>query len=310
MKSCVVIYNPNSGRILRKKKLNHFRKLFEKHGYSVKFIGTRYHGHAKELVYHMKTVDLVMSMGGDGTFNECVFGNFQRKNKLVLAHIPVGTTNDVGVMFGYGKNLEKNIELCLTGKIKTIDIPTVNKRPFVYVAGFGKFLNIPYDTPRIEKQKMGYLAYIWNGIKDFFRITKNYHVTYEIDGKEYSGLYSFMIVMNATRIAGMDSFLTDVKLNDDTFEVLFCTYTRMQDIIKVAKLLLTKDVTSVDGIEFYKTNNIKIKFEKHPSKAWCVDGEKLEIRTKTYEIKNTHELELLIPTKNIDKLFVRKKKDK
>ena len=94
----------------------------ERYGYSPTFIGTQYHGHAKEIVSHLGYVDLVISMGGDGTFNEVVYGNIQRKRRLILAHIPVGTTNDVGTMFGYGKDIEENLKLCLSGEVKEIDI--------------------------------------------------------------------------------------------------------------------------------------------------------------------------------------------
>lgn len=167
MKTCVVIYNPNSGHTLRKNRIYRYKDIIERNNYSVTFIGTEYHGHAKEIVSHLGYVDLVISMGGDGTFNEIVCGNMQRKNRLILAHIPVGTTNDVGVMFGYGKDIEKNLEMCLTGEVKGMDICMVNNRPFVYVAGFGKFLNIPYDTPRTLKKKYGHLAYLMSGLKDF-----------------------------------------------------------------------------------------------------------------------------------------------
>ncbi len=148
MKTCVVIYNPNSGHTLEKTKLTKYKKIIEKYGYTPTFIGTQYRGHAKEIVSHLGYVDLVISMGGDGTFNEVVYGNIQRKRRLILAHIPVGTTNDVGTMFGYGKKIEENLKLCLTGEVKDIDIPMVNNRPFVYVCGFGKFMQIPYETPR------------------------------------------------------------------------------------------------------------------------------------------------------------------
>lgn len=306
MKTCIVIYNPNSGHTLKKNKIGIYRELIEKYGYNVTFIGTEYKGHAKEIVSHIGYVDLVMSMGGDGTFNEIVHGNLQRKKRLTLAHIPVGTTNDVGVMFGYGKDIEKNIELCLSGEVKGIDICLVNNRPFVYVAGFGKFLNIPYETPRQLKKKYGHAAYIFYGIKDFFSPTKNYDVTYEIDGKKVSGLYSFMLISSANRIAGINNFYKDVKLDDDTFEVLFCTYTRRFDIVNAVIKLLTSNASEVDGFEFYRTSNIKIHFKKYPKKAWCVDGEKLEIRTKSYEIHNEKNVQILMPKKNIDKLFVNK----
>ena len=194
MKTCVVIYNPNSGHTLRRSNIASYKNLIERHGYRASFIGTEYKGHAKEIVSHIGYVDLVISMGGDGTFNEIVFGNLQRKQRLILAHIPVGTTNDVGVMFGYGHNIEKNIEACLTGVVKGMDICMINNRPFVYVAGFGKFLNIPYETPRKLKKKYGHFAYLVSGLKDFFQVTKNYDVTYEVNGEKIEGLYSFVLI--------------------------------------------------------------------------------------------------------------------
>lgn len=305
MKTCVVIYNPNSGHTLKKNKISHYRSLIESFGYKVTFIGTEYRGHAKEIVSHIGLVDLVMSMGGDGTFNEVIHGNLTRRNRLVVAHIPVGTTNDVGVMFGYGKSIEENIKLCLNGEIKGIDIPLINGRPFVYVAGFGKFLNIPYDTPRDLKKKYGHLAYIMSGLKDFFHVTKNYDVTYEVNGKTVHGLYSFFLISSATRIAGLNNFYKDVRLDDDTFEVLMCTYTRRIDILRSMALLVATDAEHVDGFESYRTSKIKITFNKVPKKAWCIDGEKLEIRTKSYVIENEKNVQVLMPKKNIKKLFVK-----
>ena len=306
MRTCVVIYNPNSGNTIKKRNIKTYKSIIENHGYSVTFIGTEYKGHAKEIVSHIGYVDLVISMGGDGTFNEIVHGNLCRKKRLVLAHIPIGTTNDVGVMFGYGKEKKKNIDLCLKGEIKGMDIPLINGRPFVYVAGFGKFMNIPYDTPRDLKKKYGHLAYMFGGLKDFFSHTKNQLVEYEVNGKKIKGLYSFMLISSATRIAGLNNFYKDVKLDDDSFEVLLCTYTRKIDILRAMAMLIVTDAEHVDGFESYRTNHLKIKFDKYPRNAWCVDGEKLEIRTKTYDIRNEKDIKILIPKTNLNKLFINK----
>lgn len=309
MKTCVVIYNPNSGHTIKRRNIKNYKSIIEKYDYSVTFIGTEYKGHAKEIVSHIGYVDLVISMGGDGTFNEIVHGNLCRKKRLVLAQIPVGTTNDVGVMFGYGKDIEKNIRLCLSGEVRGMDIPLINGRPFVYVAGFGKFMNIPYDTPRDLKKKYGHLAYLFCGVRDFFSRTKNQMIEYEINGDKIKGLYSFMLISSATRIAGLNNFYKDVKLDDDIFEVLFCTYTRKIDILRAMAMLIATDAEHVDGFESYRTNHIKIKFQKYPKNAWCVDGEKLEIRTKTFDIVNEKDIQILMPKTNINKLFVNKKTD-
>lgn len=307
MKSCTIIYNPNSGHVFKTKYLKEYKKILTKNGYNPKFIGTQYSGHAKEIVNHLEPTDLVISMGGDGTFNEVMSGNLERKKPLILAHIPVGTTNDVGVMFGYGKDIKKNLKLLLDGTIKGMDICVINGRPFVYVAGFGKFMQIPYNTPRKLKKKYGYMAYLLEGVKDFFYPTKMYDITYKVNGIEKRGLYSFMLISNANRIAGINNFYKDLKLDDDQFEVLFCNFKRRVDIIKTFTILMTTDIERVSGVEFYKTNHLEIKFADYPKKAWCIDGEKLDRAVLNYEISNVRNVKIMMPKKNIDKIFVNKK---
>lgn len=40
-------------------------------------------------------------------------GNFARKKRLTLCHLPSGTTNDIGAMWGYGKDIVSNLKLAL-----------------------------------------------------------------------------------------------------------------------------------------------------------------------------------------------------
>ncbi|MBR6073347.1 MAG: YegS/Rv2252/BmrU family lipid kinase [Bacilli bacterium] len=305
MKKCIVIYNPTSGHTIKKKLIPRYKALIEKHDYNVQFIATQYKGHAKEIVQHIGYVDLVMSMGGDGTFNEIVYGNSLRKNQLLLAHVPIGTTNDIGRMFGYTDNTDKNIDACLKGEIKTIDIPTINKRPFVYVGGFGKFLSIAYDTTRENKKKYGYLAYVMSGIKDFFTQTKSYEITYTVDGESHKIDASMMMICNATRIAGMNSFFKNVKLDDDLFEVYIVTAKKRLDILRALGLSAFSGPKNVQDVISFRTNNIKLKFKERLKKNWCIDGEKLEINTYTYDIRNTQSIRLMVPKKNVSKLFTK-----
>jgi len=308
MKSCIVIYNPNSGNTLTEQDILICRKYLKDYGYNPKIIPTKYAGHAKELVSHIKAVDVVFSIGGDGTFNEIVTGNLLRKEPLVVCHIPVGSTNDVGKMFGYGKTFEANLKLALDGEIKEIDICQINGRPFVYVAGFGKFVTVAYETPRYMKEKIGYLAYIVEGVKDFFRPIKLHNISYKINGVEKTGYYSFVLVSNANRIAGINNFYKDVKLDDNKFEVLLCNFRRRIDILKTVQLLMTNDINKVSGVEFYKTNEVEMKFADYPKKNWCIDGEKLDRATLDYQINMINNFKILMPTTYNDELFVKSKK--
>ena len=309
MKKCLVVYNPNSGKYNKEVTLPKIEKILNEYDYSVIIEKTKYKGDATSIVANIDKCDLVVSIGGDGTFNEVMTGNFMRKDRIVLCHLPSGTTNDVGAMWGYGKNMLNNLKLALNGKVKRIDICTINDKPFVYSAGFGKFMNIPYETPRELKKRIGHLAYIREGARDFFRKVKLYDITYEVDNEKYRGLFSFALITNANRVAGINNFYKDIKLDDNKFEVLLCNITKLKDIVKTLYFFALYDASKIPGFYFYQTDNIKIKFYSPLKKPLCIDGESFDDMSGSYNIKIDHDVYVLMPSKNVNNLFVNDKKE-
>ncbi len=305
MKKSLIIYNPNSGKYNKKETLPKLKKILEEYNYEVEIKETKYKGEATKITKDYPYCDLLISIGGDGTFNEVMTGNFKRKERLTLCHLPSGTTNDIGAMWGYGKNMVNNLKLALEGEIKRIDVCTINNSPMVYTLGFGKFMNIPYETPRNLKKRLGHMAYIKEGTKDFFRKVKSYDITYEINGEEYRGLFSFAIITNANRVAGINNFYKDIKLNDNKFEVLLCNITRLPDLVKALYFFTKYDASKIPGFYFYKTDNLKIKFNTPIKKALCIDGESFEDLSGKYEIKIDNDVHVLMPRKNINSLFIK-----
>lgn len=310
MKKCVIIYNPISGKKIKNDFFPKFKKILTDYGYEYEIKNTEYKFHAIEIMEKLPIVDLVISIGGDGTFNEVMTGNFKRKERLVITHLPVGSTNDVGKMLGYKANILTNLKLSLEGTVKDMDICVINNRPFIYVAGMGKFTDISYDTPRKVKNKIGYLAYVWEAIKAFFQRTKLYDVEYEVNGEIYRGLFSFVLASSANHIGGIGGFYKDVKLDDDQFEVLMCSLTKRRDILKSFYFLTRYDISKVPGFSFYKTNHLKIKLAEPLKKEWCIDGEMLDDNGKNFDISIMNNVKVLVPNKNIDKLFLNKEKSK
>lgn len=305
MKSCELICNRESGKGIKKKTLNEVINKLTEHGYKTNIYYTEKHGDAKKHVKKLKYTDLVLSIGGDGTFNEIVSGNHQREKKLILSHIPVGTTNDIGHMLGLNKNILKSIDKILDGEIKQVDLGIINNQPFFYVAGFGKFINVPYQTSRKLKKKLGHFAYLINGAKEFFQTTKLYELEYKINGKTYQGLYSLILISNANRIAGFNNIYKNVKLDDNKFEIMFCNITRRKDLVKTLILLVKTGITNVPGIYCHTNDKIEINFKEKVKNNWTIDGEKLKEETKTYTITINKELKMLLPKKNISKLFTK-----
>ena len=308
MKQAVVIMNPHSGKRKNKESVDNtkFLSLFKRHGYEVIYYRTTYPGHITEIVKDLSdSIDLVVSVGGDGTLNEAMVGNFLREKRLVIAHLPYGTTNDVGIMFGFGKNVYKNLQLILSGVVKGVDICTINGHPFIYSAGFGKFMNIPYETSRNLKKRLGKTAYVLEAIRDFFsRKTPMYEITYEVDGEKYHGLYSFVLISSANQIAGIPHFYKNIKLNDDTFEVAFCNLKTKKDIVRSLLYLRLNDITKAPGFYFHKTNHIRIQFHEKLKNSWCLDGELYHSDDNIYDIKIERGIPMVVAEHVVSQMFI------
>ena len=304
MKKCYLIYNPNSGREKSKEIVNDVKKMLEENSYSVIIKYTEYKGHAREIIKLIDDCDLVIAAGGDGTFNEVISGNIERSNKLLISHLPIGTTNDVGTMYGYGKNYLTNLKLLLDGVVKNVDVCLINNRPFIYVAGYGNFMDIPYSTPRNLKRKYGRIGYFIHAIKTMPGKLKFSNIKYKIDGKEYDGRYSFIFITNSTRVAGVDGIYQDVKLDDNKFEVLLCNIKSKAEIIKDLILIKNKDIINLNGFEYFRTDNFEIEFEDALGSSWCLDGEEYSTINNSFKFSVNKDCIILLPKKNIEKLFV------
>ncbi len=306
MKKCTVIINPKSGKGFNAKNLLKFENILHDYDYDARIILTLYRDHARKIVSELDSdIDLVVSVGGDGTFSEVMNGNLEREKQLLLAHLPVGTTNDIGHMYGLGNNLYTNLELILNGVVKNVDIGCINNHAFTYVASFGKFMDVPYKTPQELKKRIGYFAYLIEGFKRCFTRIPKHEITFTLDGVKHKGRYTFILISNANRIAGINNFYNDIKLDDSKFEVMLCSLHKKIDILRAFYTLKTSDISYVSGIEVYKASELILKF-KDKDKAWCVDGEEFNDKKKEYKIILRKDVKMLIPKANIDKLFLAK----
>ncbi len=303
MKKCVIICNTKSGKGIKQAVLDRLLEVNQTSGYEVTFYKTEYAGHAYDIIKEIEVVDWVISMGGDGTFNEVVTGMLEREDQMPLSHLPVGTTNDIGTMYGLGKDPIRNFKLLLDGSCKEVDICTINNHPFVYVAGFGKFMNIPYETPRKLKKKIGYLAYLFHGLRALFTKINLMEMTYTVDEKEYAGLFSLIIITNANRVAGVKNIYNDIKLDDHEVEILFTNITKKKDLIKTLYYLRNHAIERISGVYFYKTKEVDITLKEPSKNKWCIDGEKLEETSTNYHIAVDRKIKMIVPKKVIPKLF-------
>ncbi len=304
MKKAKIIMNPKSGK---KKKVN-YQSLYDtlrKHGYDEEIIFTKEEKDAIRIVRELADdIDVVISCGGDGTLNEVITGDMQREKPLPLANLPLGTTNDVGNMYGLNKNLLENLNLLLDGVKKNIDVCYINDTPFIYVACLGDFVDVSYSTPRDLKEKYGKLGYLMYGAEKFFTHNlHSYNVRYKIDGIEYDDNFSFFFITNSSRVAGFNDIYYDIKLDDGKFEVALAKAKNKAELFRLFAMLGTRDIKDIPEVTYYRTDNIEIEFLDKPKTSWSIDGEEYKSDSNKFTIKVVKGPKMFLPKHNAKILF-------
>ena len=100
----LIIVNPNAGRGNVQKKIHRIASNLSKQGFLVDIIYTKINYSASSIIRDYKgKLDLVICCGGDGTLNEVISGNIERRKPILLGHLPLGSVNDVAHMYGLMK---------------------------------------------------------------------------------------------------------------------------------------------------------------------------------------------------------------
>ena len=302
-KICSIIYNPNSSGVKGTKIIDEMCEVLSIN-YEVKTyksdspgLGIKY---AKEA---NKNSNLIISVGGDGTFDEIIRGIFDEEQKALISHIPMGTTNDLGRTFNLMGNPIDSLKKVLLGKETKIDILTINNIPYAYVAAFGYLTCIASDTPENLKKAIGKSAYVLYGGTQSLRKPEIYNIKYEIDGKKYKTECILGAISNSKGFAGFELY-NDFKLNDGKFEVIFIPNMSKLEMVKLLKTLAIDKKTIIDNdsiIVHKNISNIKIEFDTIPIDNWSLDGEK-EVLPKTVEIKVGKQIKMLLPDETVNNL--------
>ena len=271
-KHLLLIMNHCAGTKKANKYLTDILVLFGKYGYENTVYLSEATGDAKNYAMeHAKSFDLIVAIGGDGTFNEVVEGVYKSGANIEIGYIPAGSTNDFANSLKLSKNILKAAGDIMDGSAQPIDIGSFNGRIFTYVASFGAFAEISYKTPQNVKNTLGYLAYALEGIKDIANI-KSKHLRFIADGIEIEDDFIFGAICNSTSVGGiinLDPKLVD--LSDGMFELLLIRlpkdFFELNEVIVAlsSKKYQTKLITflSAKKIIVHAKDNIN----------WTLDGE-------------------------------------
>lgn len=264
--------NPCAGVKKANRYLTDILVLFGKYGYGSSVYLTETAGDAKEYAKeNAKNFDLIVAVGGDGTFNEVVEGVIKSGADVEIGYIPAGSTNDFANSLKLSKNILKAAENIMEGTAKEIDIGSFNGRNFSYVASFGAFTEVAYKTPQNAKNTLGYLAYALEGIKDIGNL-KSKHLRFEADGNVIEDDFIFGAICNSTSIGGVINFDPKlVDLSDGMFEILLIKLPKDFFELNEIVIALTSRKYNTKLITFMSAKSITIETKEEIN--WTLDGE-------------------------------------
>ncbi len=131
-------------------------------------------GISQAIISHASKVDRVIIVGGDGSINAALAGLIH--THLPLGVIPAGTANDLARTLGLPTDVVGAVEVIAGGKLSSVDVATVNDKPFINAASMGLSVHITRNLTKPLKRRWGPLAYVLAATKAL-AMARAFHAT-------------------------------------------------------------------------------------------------------------------------------------
>ena len=287
MKSLLFIYNPRAGKGRIGDHLGDIVDTFTKSGFKVTIYPTQCPGDGEVIARQwVKDFDRIVCAGGDGTLDEIVTGVMYDGKKVPIGYIPSGSTNDFARSIGLPKSVRRAASIAAGDKLFKCDLGRFNSRYFVYVAAFGLFTDVTYETDQNLKNIFGYTAYLAEALKRL-PSAKSIPLKITYDDRTISDNFIVGLVTNSDSVGGIKGITgPDVKLDDGVFEVMLIR--APENILEynlIPPAILDRRIRS-DNVICFKCSKLSVTSDEPI--PWNFDGE-YGGRVDTAEIENIHE---------------------
>ena len=280
LKKALLVINPVAGRKMIQRYVTQIVRTLMDQGYLVSTAVTAERGEARQLAArYAADYDLLVCAGGDGTLNECLSGLADVDLHVPVGYIPCGSTNDFGATHELSADIPTAIEALTSCRERPFDLGCFGDRYFIHHALFGAFTWMAYSTDQEQKNKLGYGAYILDGLRDLSKL-KPMPLALTADGVRHEGEYLFGAISTDRHIAGIYDLPEEQIGSADgrMAAVLIKTPKTVMDWDAIGHSILNRDpicpmVELVIAEEFVAETPEKM--------AWSLDGESSGDRTST-----------------------------
>lgn len=216
----------------------------------------------------------IVCSGGDGTLHEVVTGlmALPPQARPEVGYIPAGTTNDFAKNLSLPGSLIGDAAVSAAGVPRPVDIGAFNEKHFIYIAAFGAFTDVAYNTPQQAKSMLGHLAYVLEGATRLGSI-QPYPMEVTHDAGVLRDSFCYGMVSNTVSVGGFKGTpARPVALDDGLFEVALVRQPQnplqLQGILKA---LASMDSDEGGLVTCFRTSRLTLTARE--AIDWTLDGE-------------------------------------
>ena len=301
-KKLLFIYNSHAGKGKIRNALVDILDVFARKDYDITVSPTMNPGDATTVARERSNdFDLIVCSGGDGTLDEVVTGMVQAKVQVPLGYIPAGSTNDYGNSLGLPKTMRAAAEIAAGEECCRCDMGMLDESVFVYIAAFGAFTEVSYETPQEIKNVLGHAAYLLEGMKKLHSL-RSYHMKVRANGKEIEDDFIYGMVTNSISVGGFkNNASADVVLDDGLFEVTLIK--NPKNAIELQNIIASLLIQEFDSKYMYDFKASEIEFEPLEEIPWTLDGEFGGNRKNAKIVNHKQAITIKVNAKKISKLI-------
>ncbi|MCK4240796.1 MAG: diacylglycerol kinase family lipid kinase [Candidatus Atribacteria bacterium] len=276
-------------------------KYLKENGFNFKVSYTSHHGEAIELAQKAadKGIDLIVSIGGDGTVNEIVNGIMKSKNNPPLGIIPLGWANDFIKSTNIPSDIIEACKILIKGKTKKIDIGAINNQTyFANICGIGFDAEVAHLANQLKNRHPNWntlsaYVYVFATIKKLLSPFGYHEVKIKIDGQETQSKILFMAVGNGKIYGGRFKITPEAVLDDSLLEVCVVEEMGRFKYLSIIPKVFKGTHASIKGINFYRAKEVVIE-SSEPILAQ-VSGEVIEGQKEFTITLLPKSLKLIVP---------------
>ncbi|MCE9595242.1 MAG: NAD(+)/NADH kinase [Planctomycetes bacterium] len=228
----LVIANPIAGRGLGETVGRDLLAGLSKLDVATELYLTKARGDARARLRDMREpVDLVVSVGGDGSLREVLDGLMDPE--IPVAMVPLGTANVLALDLGLERNVDRALEIIRGRRVQRLDVAHVNGHLSFLVTGVG------FDglvVREVERARNGPITK-WSYSRAILRALRGYRapkLKVELDGEVQDGRFGLVLIANIIHYGGSLKLSSSRRLDDGRFEAYLFREADRNDLLALA----------------------------------------------------------------------------